>query len=36
MYERAGFVQEGVKKRSLKQPDDSYDDEIVMALWIRG
>ena len=34
MYERAGFVQEGVKRRSLRQPDGSYDDEVVMAMWI--
>ncbi|MFG0312939.1 MAG: GNAT family N-acetyltransferase [Phycisphaerales bacterium] len=35
MYERAGFVEEGVKVRGLKQPDGSYDDEVMMALWLR-
>jgi RimJ/RimL family protein N-acetyltransferase len=34
MYERAGFVQEGIKRRSLSQPDGSYDDEVIMAMWI--
>lgn len=34
MYERAGFIEEGVKVQSLKQPDGSYDDEVVMAMWI--
>jgi RimJ/RimL family protein N-acetyltransferase len=34
MYLRAGFVEEGVKVRGLKQPDGRYDDEIMMALWI--
>lgn len=34
MYERAGFTTEGIKKKSLKQPDGSYDDEIIMAMWI--
>ncbi len=34
MYERAGFVVEGHKSRSMCQPDGSYSDEILMALWI--
>lgn len=34
LYDRAGFVQEGVKYRSLKQPDGRYDDEVMMALWV--
>jgi len=34
MYERAGFVVEGYKSRSMRQPDGSYVDEILMALWI--
>ncbi len=34
MYQRAGFVEEGVKVRALKQPDGRYDDEVMMALWI--
>ncbi|MCA9275239.1 MAG: GNAT family N-acetyltransferase [Phycisphaerales bacterium] len=34
MYLRAGFVEEGVKIRSLKQPDGTYDDEVVMGMWI--
>ena len=34
MYLRAGFVEEGVKVRGLKQPDGRYDNEVMMALWI--
>lgn len=34
MYRRAGFVEEGTKVRGLKQPDGSYDDEVMMALWV--
>jgi ribosomal protein S18 acetylase RimI-like enzyme len=34
MYQRAGFVEEGVKINALKQPDGRYDDEVMMALWI--
>ncbi len=34
MYLRAGFVEEGVKVRGLKQPDGRYDDEVMMSLWI--
>jgi len=34
MYERAGFVVEGHKSRSMRQPDGSYSDETLMALWI--
>ena len=34
MYKRAGFVIEGHKSRSMRQPDGSYCDEILMALWI--
>lgn len=34
MYERAGFIAEGVKKRSLRQPDGRYDDEVLMAMWV--
>jgi RimJ/RimL family protein N-acetyltransferase len=36
MYQRAGFVEEGVKINALKQPDGRYDDEVMMALWIGG
>lgn len=36
MYRRAGFVEEGVKVRALRQPDGRYDDEVMMALWIGG
>jgi RimJ/RimL family protein N-acetyltransferase len=34
MYLRAGFVEEGVKARALRQPDGRYDDEVLMAMWI--
>ncbi len=34
MYERFGFVREGLKVRSFKQPDGRYEDEIIMGLWI--
>ena len=34
MYDRAGFVVEGHKNRSMRQPDGSYADEILMGLWI--
>ena len=34
MYERAGFLVEGCKVRSNRQPDGSYSDEILMGLWI--
>ncbi len=34
MYERAGFVEEGCKLRSIKQPSGVYDDEILMGMWI--
>lgn len=34
MYQRAGFVEEGIKRRALKQPDGRYDDEVMMALWV--
>lgn len=34
MYERAGFVVEGHKNRSMRQPDGSYVDEILMGMWI--
>jgi len=34
MYERAGFVEEGVKRRSLRQPDGRYEDEVIMAMWV--
>ncbi len=34
MYERAGFVVEGRKSRSMRQPDGSYRDEILMGLWL--
>ncbi len=34
MYERVGFVVEGHKNRSMRQPDGSYVDEILMAMWI--
>lgn len=34
MYKRVGFVEEGVKVRGLKQPDGSYDDEMMMAMWV--
>ncbi len=34
MYQQAGFIEEGVKVRALKQPDGRYDDEVMMAMWI--
>jgi RimJ/RimL family protein N-acetyltransferase len=34
MYERAGFMIEGRKDRSIRQPDGSYADEILMGMWI--
>jgi len=34
MYERAGFVVEGVKPKSVRQPDGEYRDEILMGMWI--
>ena len=34
MYERAGFVEEGVKRRSLRQLDGRYEDEVIMAMWV--
>ena len=34
MYERAGFVVEGRKVKSIHQPDGSYADEILMGMWI--
>jgi len=34
MYERAGFVIEGCKRRAVRQPDGTFGDEIVMGLWI--
>jgi len=34
MYKRAGFVEEGKKFRSIRQPDGSYCDEIIMAMWV--
>ena len=34
MYERAGFVAEGRKMKSIRQPDGEYRDEILMGLWI--
>jgi RimJ/RimL family protein N-acetyltransferase len=34
MYEKAGFVIEGTKPRSIRQPDGTFNDEIVMGMWI--
>jgi len=34
MYERAGFVVEGRKIKSIRQPDGEYRDEIMMGMWI--
>tara|TARA_R100000657_G_C4622300_1_gene72259 strand:- start:106 stop:657 length:552 start_codon:yes stop_codon:yes gene_type:complete len=34
MYERAGFLEEGVKRRSLRQPDGRYEDEVMMGMWV--
>ncbi len=34
MYERAGFVVEGIKRRSIRQPDGAFNDEIMMGLWV--
>ena len=34
MYTRAGFIEEGVKSRSILQPDGSFRDEIIMGMWI--
>ncbi len=36
MYAKAGFVEEGIKVRGLRQPDGRYDDEVMMALWVGG
>ena len=34
MYERAGFVIEGRKAKSIRQPSGEYRDEILMGMWI--
>lgn len=34
MYERAGFLAEGRKLKSIKQPNGTFDDEILMGMWI--
>lgn len=34
MYERAGFIVEGRKVKSIQQPTGEYKDEILMGLWI--
>lgn len=34
MYERAGFSVEGIKLKSIRQPDGEYRDEIIMGMWI--
>ena len=34
MYARAGFVEEGVKVRGIRQPDGRYNDEVMMAMWV--
>lgn len=34
MYEKAGFVYEGVKSRSIRQPDGTFVDEIQMGMWV--
>ena len=34
MYERAGFVVEGRKVKSIHQPTGEYKDEILMGMWI--
>ena len=34
MYLRAGFVVEGRKLKSIRQPDGQYRDEILMGMWI--
>lgn len=34
MYERVGFVVEGRKSRSIRQPSGEYRDEILMGMWI--
>lgn len=34
MYEKTGFIQEGIKRRSIKQPNGCYEDEIIMGLWL--
>lgn len=36
MYTRAGFVEEGIKLRGLRQPDGRFDDEVMMAMWVGG
>ena len=36
MYKRAGFIEEGIKVRGFRQLDGSYDDEVMMAMWIGG
>jgi RimJ/RimL family protein N-acetyltransferase len=34
MYQKAGFELEGRRVRSVRQPDGTYADEIVMGMWI--
>ncbi len=34
LYERAGFVVEGRKSRSIRQPEGDFRDEILMGLWL--
>ncbi|MBL4591854.1 MAG: hypothetical protein JKY96_07835 [Phycisphaerales bacterium] len=34
MYAKAGFEVQGVKRRSICQADGSFNDEIMMAMWV--
>lgn len=34
LYERCGFVVEGVGTRAIRQPDGRFMDEVQMALWL--
>lgn len=34
MYQRAGFEIEGRKVKSIRQPNGTYADEILMGMWI--
>ncbi len=34
MYERIGFTHEGKRVKAVQQPDGSYRDEFLMAMWV--
>lgn len=35
MYERAGFIVEGVQKRHFRQPDGTYHDNVLMGMFVK-